>query len=291
MALPAPTDSDPEPPPADAGAEITELETLIVRRDRGLVTVTFNRPARKNAINRQSWDELAQVLDEVAANHDDRALMLTGAGGNFSSGADLSGADQATAERKNGPLTTPVPIVSEMRDVGDIILRLHRLPKPTLAKIDGVAVGVGLGLALGCDLVIASERARLIEIFPRRGLALDGGNSWLLPRLVGLQKAKELAFLGEEVSGTDAAAMGLVNRAVPADQLDQVADEWARRLAQGPTIALSLSKRMLNNSFDLSFEQALEDEARAQHISFTTNDMSEAMTAYIQRREPTFEGR
>ncbi len=287
MALPADTD----PPLTDTGAEITQLETMIVGRDRGLVTVTLNRPKSKNAINRQSWDELDQVLREVAANHDDRALMLTGAGGNFSSGADLSGADQATAERKNGPLTTPVPIVSEMRDVGDIILRLHRLPKPTLAKIDGVAVGVGLGLALGCDLVIASNQARLIEIFPRRGLALDGGNSWLLPRLVGLQKAKELAFLGEEVSGTDAAAIGLVNRAVPADELDAVADDWARRLAQGPTIALSLSKRMLNNSFDLSFEQALEDEARAQHISFTTDDMSEAMTAYIQRREPTFQGR
>jgi 2-(1,2-epoxy-1,2-dihydrophenyl)acetyl-CoA isomerase len=154
-----------------------------------------------------------------------------------------------------------------------------------------VAVGVGLGLALGCDLVVASETARLIEIFPRRGLALDGGNSWLLPRLVGLQKAKELAFLGEEVSGIDAAQMGLVNRAVPVDQLDQEADGWARRLADGPTIALSLSKRMLNHSFDLSFEQAIEDEARAQHISFSTNDMTEAMMAYVQRREPTFEGR
>jgi len=275
----------------DTGAEITHLETMIVSRDRGLVTVTFNRPEKKNAINRQSWDELEAVLVEVARRSSDRALLLTGAGGNFSSGADLSGADEAVAERKNGPLTTPVPIVSEMRDVGDIMLRLHRLPKPTMAKIDGVAVGVGLGLALGCDLVVASDRARLIEIFPRRGLALDGGNSWLLPRLVGLQKAKELAFLGDEVSGTDAAAMGLVNRAVPADQLDEVAEAWARRLAEGPTIALSLSKRMLNNSFDLSFEQALEDEARAQHISFTTNDMTEAMKAYIQRRPPTFEGR
>jgi 2-(1,2-epoxy-1,2-dihydrophenyl)acetyl-CoA isomerase len=270
--------------------DVTTLDTMIVTRDRGLVTVTFNRPKSKNAINRQTWDELDQMLGEVAASSADRALMLTGAGGNFSSGADLSGADQATAERKNAPLSTPVPIVSEMRTVGDTILRLHRLPKPTIAKIDGVAVGVGLGLALGCDLVVASDRARLIEIFPRRGLALDGGNSWLLPRLVGLQKAKELAFFGEEVSGTEAEKMGLVNRAVPADQLDEVAGDWARRLAEGPTIALSLSKRVLNNSFALSFEQAIEDEARNQHISFSTNDMSEAMSAYIQRRPPTFHG-
>ena len=119
---------------------------------------------------------------------------------------------------------------------------------------------------------------------------LDGGNSWLLPRLIGLQKAKELAFFGEEVSGTAAAEMGLVNRAVPADEIDALADDWAHRLAAGPTVALSISKRMLNNSFALSFDQALEDEARAQHISFTTDDMSEAMSAYIERRTPTFKG-
>jgi len=147
-----------------------------------------------------------------------------------------------------------------------------------------------LGLALGCDLVVASDRARLIEIFPRRGLALDGGNSWLLPRLVGLHKAKELAFLGDEVSGTEAAAIGLVNRAVPAEELDELAGRWARRLAEGPTIALSLSKRMLDNSFEVSFDQALEDEARAQHICFTTSDMTEGMVAFIQRRDPDFRG-
>ena len=111
-----------------------------------------------------------------------------------------------------------------------------------------------------------------------------------VPRLIGLQKAEELAYFGEEVSGTAAAEMGLVNRAVPADQLDALADDWAHRLAEGPTIALSISKRLLNNSFALSFDQALEDEARAQHISFTTNDMSEAMSAYVQRRKPTFRG-
>jgi 2-(1,2-epoxy-1,2-dihydrophenyl)acetyl-CoA isomerase len=207
--------------------------------------------------------------------------MLTGAGGNFSSGADLSG---ESIQIVRG-------IVAEMRNVGDIILRLHRLPIPTLAKIDGVAVGVALGLALGCDLVVASDRARLIEIFPRRGLALDGGSSWLLPRLVGLQKAKELAFFGDEVSGVEAAAMGLVNRAVPAPELDATALEWGRRLADGPTMALALSKRLLNNSFAVSMDQALEDEARSQHISYTTKDMADAMQAYMEKRDPDFRGR
>ena len=257
------------------------VRTIDVHRDRGLVTLTFNRPEKKNALNRQSWDELGEALTEIAGNPEDRALMLTGADGNFSSGADLSA--------QSGKMT--LPIVVEMRTVGDIILRLHRLPIPTLAKIDGVAVGVALGMALGCDLVLASDRARLIEIFPKRGLALDGGNSWLLPRLVGLRKAKELAFFGDTVSGTEAAAMGLVNRVVPAAELDAVAEEWGHRLADGPTVALALSKRMLNNSDAVSMDQALEDEARSQHICYTTEDMAEAMTAFFEKRDPTFHGR
>ena len=151
------------------------MSVIDIEREDGLVTLTFDRPELKNALNRESWDELRAALAEVATSSTDRALILAGAGGNFSSGADLSG--DAIGE---------TPIVSEMRLVGDIILQLHRLPIPTLAKVDGVAVGVALGLALGCDLVLASDRARLIEIFPRRGLALDGGNSWLLPRLIGV---------------------------------------------------------------------------------------------------------
>ena len=169
-----------------------------------------------------------------------------------------------------------------MRTIGDIILRLHRLPIPTLAKIDGVAVGVALGIALACDLVVCSSRARLIEIFPRRGLALDGGNSWILPRLIGLQKAKELAFFGETVSGPEAEAMGLVNKVVEPDELDEFAGAWARRLADGPTVALALTKRMLNNSYAVSMDQALEEEGRAQHISYTTKDMAEAMRGVLR---------
>ncbi|HVN50153.1 MAG TPA: enoyl-CoA hydratase-related protein, partial [Acidimicrobiales bacterium] len=123
------------------------------------------------------------------------------------------------------------------------------------------------------------------------GLALDGGNSWLLPRLIGLQKAKELAFFGDPVSAADAAAMGLVNRVVPAEELDALALEWGRRLAGGPTMALALSKRMLNNAFAISMDQALEDEARSQHVCYTTKDMVEGIQAYVERRDPRFEGR
>jgi 2-(1,2-epoxy-1,2-dihydrophenyl)acetyl-CoA isomerase len=182
-------------------------------------------------------------------------------------------------------------MVQEMRIVGDIIARLYRLPKPTLAKIDGVAVGVGLGLALACDLLVASERARFSEIFARRGLALDGGNSWLLPRRVGLHKAKELVFFADVIDAKQAESIGLVNKVVPAGELDAVAAEWGQRLAAGPTLALGLSKRLLDASSRVSFEQALEDEARCQHVTYTSQDMREGVAAFLERREPRFSGR
>ena len=155
---------------------------------------------------------------------------------------------------------------------------------------DGVAVGVGLGLALACDLVLASDRARFSEIFAKRGLALDGGNSWLLPRLVGLRKAKELAYFADMLGAKEAEAMGLVNRVVPVAELDALADEWGTRLASGPTLAFGLSKRLLDASSTVTFEQALEDEARSQHITYTSEDMREGIAAYLERREPRFRG-
>jgi 2-(1,2-epoxy-1,2-dihydrophenyl)acetyl-CoA isomerase len=167
----------------------------------------------------------------------------------------------------------------------------HELPQPTIAKVDGVAAGVGMNLALGCDLVVASDRSRFSEIFARRGLSLDGGGSWLLPRLVGLHRAKELALFADVIPAEEALRLGVINRVVPADELDKVVGEWAARLASGPPIALAMTKRMLNRSFEQSFEQALDDEARSQTINFATRDTLEAIAAFVQKRPPTFEGR
>ena len=262
------------------------MEAIRVERQAGLVTITLDRPAKKNAIDAQMWIELDRTFAEVAADPNDRALILTGAGGNFSAGADLSG-NPSGQGLTGGPLQ---PIVQEMRVVGDIILRLQRLPKPTLAKVDGVCVGVSLGLALACDLVLASDRARFSEIFAKRGLALDGGTSWLLPRRIGLHKAKELAFFADMIDAKEAESIGLVNKVVPAGELDAVAEQWGQRLAAGPTLALGLSKRLLDASSRVSFEQALEDEARCQHITYTSKDMREGIAAYLERREPRFSG-
>ena len=261
-------------------------ETLVERED-GLVTVTFNRPERKNALGRNNWMALDEVLSEMMVNPDDRALLLTGAGGNFSSGADLSG-------DSNGSLTASGElqlIVHEMRAVGEIISRLQRLPKPTIAAVDGVCVGVGMGLALACDLVLTTERARFCQIFVKRGLALDGGASWTLPRSVGLRRAKQMAYFGDMVHGPQALEWGLVNELVDPDELQATAQEWGRRLASGPTTALSLIKRQLDASDSLSFADALEGEARAQHITYTTTDMMEGITAFLERRDPRFTGR
>jgi enoyl-CoA hydratase/carnithine racemase len=260
------------------------METLIVERKDGVVTVTMNRPERKNAANGKMLSELRVIFEEVEDNPDDRAMVLTGAGGAFCSGADLSD--------PSGPASDPTRSgLSRMRRLGDVALALHHISKPTIAKVDGFAVGAGLSLALGCDLVVCSNRAKLSMIFAKRGLALDNGASWLLPRLVGLARAKEIALFGGMWSGEEAAAIGLVNRALPLDELDGFVDNWATTLAAGPPLALSMTKTLLHASSMASMEQAVEDEARCQALNFSTHDTQEALAAFTEKREPLYIGR
>jgi enoyl-CoA hydratase/carnithine racemase len=256
------------------------METVLVdRSDDGVVTLTLNRPEKKNAMNGVMFRELREVFEEVADRTADRVLVITGAGGAFCSGADLSAGDRDLKHH-----------LWRMRDVADCALSLHRLAKPTIAKVGGVAAGAGCNLALGCDLIVASDEARFSEIFARRGLSIDFGGSWLLPRLVGLHKAKELALFADIISAKEALDLGIVNRLVPAGELDSFVDDWARRLAAAPPIALSMTKTMLNNSFMVSMDQALEDEGRCQTVNFGTADTAEAMLAFMEKREPRFTG-
>ena len=260
------------------------METLILERKDGVATVTMNRPERKNAANGKMLTELRTTFEEMEDNPDDRVMILTGAGGAFCSGADLSD--------PSGPATDPTRSgLARMRRLGDVALALHHISKPTIAKVDGFAVGAGLSLALGCDLVVCSDRAKLSMIFAKRGLALDNGASWLLPRLVGLARAKEIALFGGMWTGEEAVAMGLVNRALPVDELDGFVDEWATTLAGGPPLALSMTKTLLHASSMASMEQAVEDEARCQALNFSTKDTQEAMAAFAEKREPVFIGR
>ena len=255
------------------------METLHVVRAEGVVTITLDRPAKKNALDGVMWDELLATLREVADSADDRVVVITGASGEFCSGADLSG---GAANRHQ---------LAAMRHVGDVALALHRLPQPTIAKVRGVAVGAGCNLALGCDLVVAGATARFSQIFAKRGLSVDFGGSWLLPRRVGLHRAKELAFFADIIDASEAEHMGLINRVLPDDELDGFVDDWARRLATGPPIALALTKRMLNNSMNVTLEEALDDEGMAQTVNFGTRDTPEAILAFVEKRAPSFKGR
>jgi 2-(1,2-epoxy-1,2-dihydrophenyl)acetyl-CoA isomerase len=257
------------------------METLRVERaPNGVVTLTLNRPEKKNAMNVAMFNELRDVFREVDASTTDRVLVVTGAGDAFCSGADLGERAQDTRH----PL-------ARLHWVADVALSLHRIPKPVIAKVNGVAVGAGMNLALGCDLVVAAEHARFSEIFARRGLSIDFGGSWLLPRLIGMHRAKELALLADIISAKEAAELGLVNRVVPASQLDAFVADWADRLAAGPPLALSMTKRLLTNAFAASMDEALEAEGLAQSVNVRSEDTAEAIGAFLEKREPRFRGR
>jgi len=244
----------------------------------------MNRPERRNAANAKMLEELHTVFAQVEDEPSDRAMILTGAGGAFCTGADLGD--------PNGPASDPTRSgLSRMRRLGNVALALHRISKPTIAKVDGYAVGAGCSLALGCDLIVCSETAKLSMIFSKRGLSLDNGASWLLPRLVGMAKAKEIALFGGMWTGAEALEMGLVNRVLPADEIDAFVDDWAATLAAGPPLALSMTKTLLQASANASMEQAVEDEARCQALNFSTKDTVEAMAAFAEKRQPTFLGR
>ena len=254
----------------------------MIARDAGVVTLTLNRPQRRNAIDVPLWHALARALSEIAARAEDRAVVLTGAGGSFCAGGDLSGSRDGGAERAADPLAAAVNAVRD--SVNAACLALHRLPQPVVAAVEGTAAGAGANLAFGCDLVIAAASARFGEVFVRRALPLDSGGSWLLPRLVGLQKAKELAFFGDWIAADEAERIGLVNRVVADGRALTAAQDVAMRLAEAPPTALAWIKRNLNASFAKSFEQALDAEARGLAECVATPEFGAALRAFFDRQ-------
>jgi enoyl-CoA hydratase/carnithine racemase len=259
---------------------MTGRPVLLSGDSGGVRTLTLNRPHRKNAIDPELRAALRHALTEASRDHAVRALVLTGAGGAFCSGADLTSA--ATDTRH--PL-------DKVRDLNEVALLLHELPIPTIAKVTGVAVGAGWNLALGCDLVVATPEARFSQIFARRGLSPDCGGSWLLPRLAGLQQAKRLSLLAETIDAEEARSLHLVTWVVPAEEIDAHVAGLAVRLAAGPPVALAQTKALLNESPGRPLREALTAEARAQAVNFATADVPEAYAAFAQRREPHFTGR
>jgi 2-(1,2-epoxy-1,2-dihydrophenyl)acetyl-CoA isomerase len=219
--------------------------------------IIFNRPEVRNALDAEMWELLPKALAEFEADPEARVLVVSGAGGAFSSGADVTGNINASAET----------VGAKMRDVADIVLRLHAMPKPVVAKVDGPAVGVAMSLALGCDLIIASDQARFGAIFAKLGLSPDGGMSWLLPQLIGAHKAKELLLLPRMIPADEARQLGLVNRVVPASELDAVTEQWCEQLAELAPKAAEGALRLLDAAWTSSLTDALAAEADAQQAA------------------------
>jgi 2-(1,2-epoxy-1,2-dihydrophenyl)acetyl-CoA isomerase len=260
---------------------VSDDRVLLSEDEDGVRTLTLNRPRRKNALDAELLGALHEAFIAAGRDRSVRALVLTGAGGAFCSGADISGL--AGAER-------PHPMY-RMRGYTDLALLLHELPIPTIAKVDGVAVGAGWNLALGCDLVAATPESTFSQIFARRGLSIDCGGSWLLPKLTGLQQAKRLALLAETIDAAEAKSLNLVTWVVPATEIDGFVAEIVTRLAAGPPIAIAQNKALLNEGADRTLRDALANEARAQGINFGTADAPEAFAAFAEKRTAVFTGR
>ena len=267
------------------------MKTLDVDRAGGVVTATLNRPERRNALSITMFRELRALADEVARNPRDRVLVLRGAGGTFCAGGDLTPEPGEPVPEFDGPASAPAAAMASIRtDVGRAALALHALEKPTIAAVQGTAAGAGASLAFGCDLTLAEEGARFGLVFVRRGLGLDFGASWSLPRLVGLKKAKELALYGDWIDAGEAERLGLVNRVFAPDGFETGVRDWAERLAGQAPLAVSVIKRSLERASETSFSEALETETLGQAALTATHDFAEGMKAFLEKRDPEFRG-
>ncbi|MER5488853.1 enoyl-CoA hydratase-related protein [Streptomyces sp. NPDC002812] len=264
----------------------TPEDAVLHRFESGVSWITLNRPEAMNAVTWDQRERVIRLLAEASADPDVRAVVITATGKGFCAGADLRGSPAAPAERVVGDVARMIRLGAQR-----LITAVLDCEKPVIAAVNGTAAGIGAHLALACDLVIAAEPARFIEVFVRRGLVPDGGGAYLLPRLVGPQKAKELMFFGDAVPAAEAERLGLVNKVVPAEALEETAREWAERLAQGPTRALALTKQLVNASLDGDRATALAAEATAQELNMTTADANEGVASFVERRTPKYLGR
>ncbi|WP_225824474.1 enoyl-CoA hydratase/isomerase family protein [Streptomyces naphthomycinicus] len=252
----------------------------------GVCRLALDRPEALNALTPAMRDRLVGLLAEASADPEVRVVVLTGTGRGFCAGADLRAAAGAGGERVAGDVARTLRVGAQR-----LIAAVLDCEKPVLAAVNGTAAGLGAHLAFACDLVLAADSARFLEVFVRRGLVPDAGGAYLLPRLIGPQRAKELMFFGDALPAPDAARLGLVNRVVPADELEKTSREWASRLAAAPTRSLALAKHLVNASLDTDRATAFAAESWAQEINMTTEDAREGLRAFAERREAEFRGR
>ena len=258
-----------------------DLTTLSCLKSGGAATITLNKPETYNAMDMVMRVELFELLTDLSKDDEVGAVVLTGAGKAFCSGGDLStmGNSAPNAGRKR------------MQHVQRVTRAIMEMEKPVVAAINGPCTGSGMALARSCDIAIASDQAKFGQAFLKIGLVPDLGTFYLLPRIVGLRKAKEMALLSEMMDAQAALACGLVNKVCPHESLNEEVEAVVRRLCRGPRVAQGLAKQLLNKSFELDYERTLLEEAMAQDICMLTEDFQEGLAAFKERRHPVFKGR
>ena len=257
--------------------------TIFLEKADGIATLILNRPEARNAIDLTMREEILSALDELEADAATRVMVLTGAGEHFCAGGDVKSMKAKRHTAAEGR--------ARVESLNRMVLRLVHFPRPTIAMVDGFAVGAGCNLALCCDLIVASDRAKFGEVFARIGLVPDGAGTYFLPRRVGMGKAKELVFTADVIDAAEALRIGLVNRVVPVSDLKSATLELARKIAQGPPKALALAKQLLNRAASSDLDTALDREAFAQAIAITTEDHQEGLAAFFDKRGPRFAGK
>jgi enoyl-CoA hydratase/carnithine racemase len=260
-----------------------DYETLTFSHEGHVATITMNRPEKKNAMSWTMFEELAAAFERVGTDSDIRCAVITGAGDAFCSGADLS--DPANT------VGTGFELKDRMATIHRIARTIALCPTPTIAKVTGIAAGAGCNLAFSCDLVVASRSAAFAELFVKRGLVVDFGGTWALTRLLPLNKAKELALLGDTISAEQADEMGLLNRLCDEGEIDAVTKDLAERLAALPPRTVAMIKENLNRGTERSLEANLDAESISQALAFSSEDTREAVQAWVEKREPRFTGR
>jgi 2-(1,2-epoxy-1,2-dihydrophenyl)acetyl-CoA isomerase len=258
-------------------------QTLVLDRAGSIATITLNRPEARNALDMVMRRELVAALDEIESDASARVLVLTGAGGHFCSGGDVKTMRDKRQTATEG--RARVELLNRM------VLRLVDFPRPTIAMVDGYAVGAGSNLALCCDLIVASDRAKFGELFWKIGLVPDGGGTWLLPRVVGLARAKELIFTADIIDAAEAERIGLVNRVVPVADLEKTTRALAEKIAAGPPGVLRMAKHMVNRAATSDLAAALDLEAFSQGMAIAGEDHQEGLAAFFDKRPPKFTGR
>lgn len=259
----------------------TPSPVLRVEREGAIATLCFNRPAALNAVDVPMAQALLAAVQDIAAHPGVRAVVLRGAGKGFMAGGDL-------ATLAADPVQGAIDLIGPLNEV---VALLHSLDAPVIAQVHGVAAGAGLSLMLQADFVLAAEGTRFNLAYINLGTSCDVGASWALPRLVGLRKALEIALLGDTLDATEAERLGLVNRVLPAAELDAAVAQLAQRLANGPTVALGHMRRLMRSSFDHDIRTQLAAEAAAFDRCARTADLPAGIQAFFNKQPPVFQGR